>query len=163
MMTSRGVECLSFIEDRGVAKSGGAEPRARARQVRNRESPTRCWRRRRHEAHRTEFARPPLASAAAASASPSSPSSDRVASVDEARPRRCAAVGGAKCGGMCNIDEFAFSRKVAACEVARLATMSNFVSQNNVIRCDLITVPQLVGHDQQPVHGDRDKRAEVPQ
>ena len=63
---------------------------------------------------------------------------------------------------MSKVDENAFSRKVAALEVAQNRVMSNFYRHDFERRCDLIAVPLPVGHDRQPDHADRDQRAEVP-
>ena len=65
-----------------------------------------------------EFASMAVASAPVASAAPRLPTSHRDASVADARPQTCAAAHGAKCRSISKVGEFAFSRKVAALEVA---------------------------------------------
>ena len=70
------------------------------------------------EPQRAEFASMAVASAPVASAAPRLPTSHRDASVADARPQTCAAAHGAKCRSISKVGEFAFSRKVAALEVA---------------------------------------------
>ena len=103
-----------------------------------------------------------VASAPVASAAPRLPTSHRDASVADARPQTCAAAHGAKCRSISKVGEFAFSRKVAALEVAQNYMMSNSHRYDFERRCDLIAVPLPAGHDRQPDHADRDQQGEVP-
>ena len=89
------------------------------------------------DSYRTEIARPPLASVAVASTPTSSPMIDRANSVAEARPRRCAAVGGAKYRRMCAFDERAFSRIVVALQIAQYSMIINFSTRVVASRCEL--------------------------
>ena len=89
------------------------------------------------DSYRTEIARPPLASVAVASTPTSSPMDDRANSVAEARPRRCAAVGGAKYRRMCAFDERAFSRIVVALQIAQYSMIINFSTRVVASRCEL--------------------------
>ena len=63
--------------------------------------------------------------------------------VADARPQRCAAADHAKCRSRSKVDENAFSRKVAALEVAQNRVMSNFYRHDFERRCDLIAVRYL--------------------
>ena len=57
---------------------------------------------------------------------------------------------------MSKVDENAFSRKVAALEVAQNRVMSNIAACDVERRCDLIAVPQLVGQDRRDPAAGRD-------